>query len=148
MTQKSPVTVALLSLFTLGIYQLIWEVKTKGEMVNQGADIPTSWLIIVPFANIYWLWKWSAGVEKVTNGQLSGILAFVLMYLVGPVGAAIVQDSFNKSSGGTIPAMNQPNVGQMPMPQMGAPNPLSQSTLPQNPTPPVSTTQGPQPPIQ
>lgn len=147
MTQKNPITVALLTLVTFGIYGIVWEVKAKGEMVNQGADIPTSWLIIVPIANIYWLWKWSAGVEKVTGGQLSGVLAFVLMYLAGPIGAAIIQDSFNKSAGSAAPTMNQPNVGQMPMPPMGSPTATPISTIPQNPTPPVSN-QGPQTPIQ
>lgn len=135
MTQRSPVTVALLTLITFGIYGIYWEVTTKGEMVAQGADIPTAWLIIVPFANIYWLWKWSAGVEKVTNTQLSGVLAFVLMYLAGPIGAAIIQDSFNKSAGG---APAQPNVGQMPMPPMG---PASNPTPPTTPQPPIPPTQ-------
>jgi hypothetical protein len=147
MTQRSPVSVALLSLVTFGIYGIFWEVKSKGEMVNQGADIPTSWLIIVPFVNIYWLWKWSAGVEKVTNGQLSGVMTFVLMYLVGPVGAAIVQDSFNKSSAQPEQAMDQPNVVQAPISSINMPAVAPQDTMPQNPTPPVST-QGPQTPIQ
>ncbi len=62
-----------------------------------GADIPTAWLIIVPLVNIWWLWKYSEGVEKVTGGKLSGVLAFILLWVLGPIGGAIVQDSFNNN---------------------------------------------------
>jgi predicted ATP-grasp superfamily ATP-dependent carboligase len=35
------------------------------------------------------------GVEKVTNGKMSGVLALVLMLVLGLVGMAIIQDAFN-----------------------------------------------------
>ena len=101
MQQRSPLTVVLLTLVTFGIYGLYWEVKTKGEMNALGADIPTAWLIIVPIANYWWLWKYSQGVEKVTGGKLSGALVFIIMLLAGFIGIAIVQDSFNNI--GTTP---------------------------------------------
>ena len=96
MKQRSPIAVFLLPFITFGIYSLYWEVKTKGEMNNSGAQIPTAWLIIVPFVNIWWMWKYSEGVEKVTNEKLSGVIAFILMLLLGNIGQAIIQDSFNK----------------------------------------------------
>ena len=43
----------------------------------------------------YWLWKFSKGVEEYTNKELSSILVFVLMWLVGIIGAAILQNKFN-----------------------------------------------------
>jgi len=51
---------------TLGIYGLVWYVKTKEEMNAKGAEIPSAWLLIVPIANIIWMWKYSVGVEKLT----------------------------------------------------------------------------------
>jgi len=45
--------VIVLSLLTLGIYVLVWFVKTKREMNTKGAEIPTAWLIIIPIINIY-----------------------------------------------------------------------------------------------
>lgn len=104
MKKRNPLAVALLPFVTFGIYGLYWEVKTKGEMNALGATIPTAWLIIVPFVNIWWLWKYSEGVEKVTSGKLSGVLAFVLMLLLGSIGAAIVQDSFNNNLAASTPA--------------------------------------------
>ena len=58
MKTRSVAGVIILSIVTLGIYPIIWHVRTKNEMNATGADIPTAWLLIVPIANIYWLWKW------------------------------------------------------------------------------------------
>ncbi|HEY0483460.1 MAG TPA: DUF4234 domain-containing protein [Kofleriaceae bacterium] len=95
MTNRSVVLVILFSIITFGIYHIYWSVKTKDEMVSMGAQIPTGWLLIVPIANIYWLWKWSAGVEHVSRGKLSGPVTFLLMFLLGVIGTAIVQATFN-----------------------------------------------------
>jgi hypothetical protein len=102
MKHRSPAAVFFLPFVTFGIYSLVWQVKTKHEMESLGAEIPTSWLLIVPIANYYWLWKYCAGVEKVTGGKQSQVLAFVLMFLLGMIGHAIVQVDFNKVAAGTI----------------------------------------------
>ena len=83
----------------MGIYAIVWFVKTKNEMVQQGADIPTAWLLIVPIASIYWMWKWAGGVEHVTRSKFSQAIAFILVFLLGIIGMAIVQDALNKASG-------------------------------------------------
>jgi hypothetical protein len=97
MRNRSIAGVIILTIVTFGIYGLYWRVSTKGEMVALGADIPTAWLIIVPIANLWWLWKWCVGVEKVTNGKLSGPVAFLLGFLHF-IGIAIIQDALNKSA--------------------------------------------------
>ncbi len=101
MPERSVAFVIVVSLITCGIYALIWFVKTKREMVAMGADIPTAWLIIVPFANIYWMWKWSGGVELVTEplprGRLNQPIAFLLIFVLDIIGMAIIQDAFNKA---------------------------------------------------
>ncbi|MCA9332867.1 DUF4234 domain-containing protein [Candidatus Saccharibacteria bacterium] len=104
MKNRSPIAVALLPFVTFGIYALYWEVKTKGEMNELGADIPTAWLIIIPFVNIWWMWKYCEGVEKVTGGKLSGVLAFVLLFLLSVIGAAIIQNEFNNVSSQPVAA--------------------------------------------
>jgi hypothetical protein len=90
-----------LSLVTFGIYTLVWVVKTKGAMVAQGADIPTSWFLIIPIANILYMWKWAGGVERVTNGASSQATTFVLITFLSIIGFAIVQNQFNKGVTGT-----------------------------------------------
>ena len=98
MEYRSPVMVFFVSLITFGIYGLVWYVKTKNEMNAKGAQIPTAWLIIIPIANIYWLWRYAQGVEFVTSKEMSAATAFILMFLLGIIGMAIVQSKFNSVS--------------------------------------------------
>jgi len=104
MQKRSVLGVIVLTLVTLGIYSLVWHVKTKTEMVRQGADIPTAWLLIIPFANIYWLWKFAGGVEYVTRGKLSQVVAFLVSWLLSIIGMAIVQDSLNTAIDAGLPS--------------------------------------------
>lgn len=97
MKRRGPVAVIFLSFVTFGIYAIVWWVKTKGEMNSQGAEIPTAWWLIVPFLNIYWMWLYSGGVGVVTKDKISQVLAFILLFLVGPIGMGIIQDAFNKT---------------------------------------------------
>ena len=111
MQNRSVASVIILTLVTFGIYGLVWAVKTKNEMNAQGADIPTAWLLIVPIASLWWLWKYSAGVEHVTKGKMSAIMTLVLFWLIGIVGMAIVQHEFNQLNGAAPVAS-----GDAPMP--------------------------------
>ncbi len=96
MTNRHPALVVVLSLCTCGFYFIYWFVSTKTEMNRLGADIPTAWLLIIPFANIYWVWRWSQGVEKVTKGALSAVSALLLSWLLSFIGGAIIQSYFNR----------------------------------------------------
>ena len=107
MTKRSVAAVIILSIITFGIYALVWLVKTKGEMVKAGADIPTSWLLIVPIASIYYTWKWAGGVEHVTGGKFSQVIAFILLFVLGVIGMAIIQAELNKAVDRGVP-------GQLP----------------------------------
>lgn len=99
MTNRSPIMVILLSILTLGIYVIIWLVKTKREMVALGAEIPTSWLLIVPIANLIYLYKYFMGVEFVTKGEKQGMMLFLIWILgLAPVSMYIAQEAFNKVS--------------------------------------------------
>ena len=98
MEHRSPIMVFFVSLITFGIYGLVWYVKTKNEMNAKGAQIPTAWLLIIPIANIYWLWKYSQGVELVTNKGMSAGVAFILIFFLAVIGMAIIQSKFNALS--------------------------------------------------
>lgn len=96
MRYRNPLASILLSIITLGIYSLVWLVSTKNQMNTKGAQIPTAWLLIIPFANIYWYWKFSEGVELVTNEKMGTGVAFLLMWFLGIIGMAIIQSELNK----------------------------------------------------
>ncbi|MBA2279440.1 DUF4234 domain-containing protein [Candidatus Saccharibacteria bacterium] len=118
MKNRSPVAVLLLPFVTFGIYSIYWAVSTKGEMNKLGATIPTAWLLIIPFVNIWWLWKHSEGAEHVTQGKMSAVLAFILQFLLGMIGQAIIQDSFNKVSEqpAVVAAPSEPTAPTTPAP--------------------------------
>lgn len=107
MTKRSVASVIILTLVTFGIYGLVWMVKTKNEMVKAGADIPTAWLLIVPIASIYWMWKFAGGVEHVTQGKQSQAISFIMMFVLGLIGMAIIQSALNQAIDRGVP-------GQLP----------------------------------
>jgi hypothetical protein len=96
MTKRTPVAVLLLPLVTLSIYWLYWLVQTKTEMNSSGADIPTAWLLVIPFAGFWWEWKFGEGVDRVTHGRMSAGVAFLLLFFLGNIGAMIIQSELNK----------------------------------------------------
>jgi Domain of unknown function (DUF4234) len=101
MKQRSPFSVVVLTLITLGIYSIVWFVQTRREMVARGADIPSAWLMIVPIVNLYWIWKWSEGVERITSNKMSQAMAFLLVCALnvvglGILGMALVQKQLNQ----------------------------------------------------
>ena len=102
MKRRSPAAPLLLPFITVGIYSLVWLVKTKNEMNAFVTRIPTAWLLIVPIANFVWYWKYAKGVNEFTAGGTSAGGAFWLLVLLGPIGAAIIQNSFNTKLGVTV----------------------------------------------
>lgn len=132
MKQRSPVAVILLPFVTFGIYSIYWLVSTKIEMTKLGAKIPTAWLIIVPLANIWWYWKYSEGVDSITNSKISNVMAFILLLLLGFIGQAIIQDSFNNVSASTVANGSENPVS--PVAPVTANTTEDQNTAPQNPT--------------
>jgi membrane protein YdbS with pleckstrin-like domain len=146
MENRSLGKVFILTIITFGFYGLYWHVKTKGEMNARGAAIPTAWLLIVPFINIWWLWKYADGVEMVTDRKLSTAVGFLILWLLGIIGMVIVQDAFNKVG----PAVANANLGGPVIPTSPASVPpiavlpTATSPTPDSPTPDSST---PQPPV-
>ena len=96
MQHRDPIMVFFLSLITFGIYTLVWYVKTKNEMNAKGTNIPTAWLIIIPLINYFWLWKFCEGVGVVTKKEMGAGVAFLLVFFLGVIGMAIIQDKLNK----------------------------------------------------
>ena len=80
------------------IYMVYWLVQTKAELKARGADeIPSSWLIIVPVANIYYIYKYAEGAEKVTKGKVSLILVLIIFIMAVPsIIMPICQSQYNK----------------------------------------------------
>lgn len=95
LSRRSPAAVFLLPFVTFGIYALYWLVRTKTELNAAGAKIPTAILLIVPIANLYWLWKFGEGVDYVTDRRMSTGVAFLLVLFLDIIGSAIIQSQLN-----------------------------------------------------
>lgn len=91
--------VYLFSFITLGIYAVYWMVSTKNEINSRGAKIPTGWLLIVPIANIYWVYKYCEGFAVNIKKDDNTLLWFIVYILVGIIMPAIVQSELNKIAG-------------------------------------------------
>lgn len=98
--RRNPAFVLIMSLITLGIYAIYWTVKTKGEINSLGADIPTAFLIIVPFANFYFWYKYCEGFSTYVKKDNNGILWFILHIFIGFVTMIIFQVELNKLAEG------------------------------------------------
>lgn len=98
MTERPPGLVLLLGLLSFGIYLIVWMVKSKEEMANLGADVPTCWLMLIPLVNIFWVWKFYGGVRYVTGGKTRHALLFVIAVIpvVGLFAPSIVQHTYNE----------------------------------------------------
>ena len=71
-------------------------------MNKLGAQIPTAWFLIIPIVNIWWLWKYSEGVDQVTKEKLSTPITFLLAMLLGTIGYAVIQHEFNNLGEATV----------------------------------------------
>jgi len=86
----------LFSMITFGIYWIYWTVSTKNEMNKLGAKIPTAWLLIVPIANIYWIYKYTEGFVGQVKKDNNTTLWFILFFFFGIIMPIIVQKELNK----------------------------------------------------
>lgn len=110
MQKRSVAAVIILTFLTLGIYALVWTVKTKNEMVRLGANIPTAWCLIFFPTAIWFQWKYAGGVEHVTRGKQTQVISFILIFLLGFIGMAIIQAEFNKVGDGAAGQLPQARV--------------------------------------
>jgi hypothetical protein len=90
----------LLTAVTFGLYPLFWFARTKDEMNRLGADVPGAWMLFIPLANLFFLWKYAAGAEHVTGGDTSQVGAFALLLVLGPIGMMMLQAKYNATGGG------------------------------------------------
>ena len=93
--ERNILLVYILSFLTLGIYFLYWLYKTKNELNELGANIPSFILYFIPIANIYWLYKYTEGWAHVTKKD-NVILYFILFLFVGIIMPYLVQRDLNE----------------------------------------------------
>jgi len=95
-SKRNIILVYVIGFITFGIYFIYWLIKTKGEINSLGATIPTSWLLAIPIANIYRMYRYCEGFSVNLKRDINTILWFLVYILVAPVMPALVQSELNK----------------------------------------------------
>lgn len=133
MKNRNLIFVTVMSLVTLGIYDLYWAFSTRNELVKKGHKVPSPMIFLYPIIaallsvlilvvlydspngqdamgvlgtvlvilmlvsalafipiGIYWLWRYSQAVGKVTKGKLSAEVSMVIALVTGVVGFAFI----------------------------------------------------------
>jgi hypothetical protein len=93
--ERNILLVYILSFITLGIYYLYWLYKTKNELNELGANIPSFILYFIPIVNIYWLYRYTEGWAHVTKKD-NAVIYFILFLLVGIIKPYLVQRDLNE----------------------------------------------------
>lgn len=86
----------ILFIVTFGLYFFYWAVKTKNELNAMGGEIPTALLMIIPFANFYFWYRYAQAFCKYVTRSNDELAYFALLAFVPFVGMFIVQDKLNK----------------------------------------------------
>ncbi len=69
-----------------------WTVTQPIEMMKaKGIQLPTTWPYFAPFRCYTWLWKFSKGIEAVTEGRMGARRVFVAVFLLGIIGFVIIR---------------------------------------------------------
>jgi hypothetical protein len=106
MTNRSILTVILLSIFTCGIYQIYWMYVTTEELnANDPTEPLTNYILAIILSlvtcGIYgfiWNYKFYKKVDAVAMTD-DCLLSYLLSLFVSPlIGMGIAQNSFNKLS--------------------------------------------------
>jgi OPA family glycerol-3-phosphate transporter-like MFS transporter len=91
-----PFTVFYLSILTFGVFQLAWFIQTKAKLNRSGANLPPTWMVLIPVVNLSWLWRFAQAVSATTNGVHSAAGTFLLLTFLGPLGTAITHQRLHR----------------------------------------------------
>lgn len=100
LTRRSIGQMILLMVVTLGIYTIYWLCVTKQELNKNRAQIPTFFLFFIPFANVYFLYKFAEAFCAIVLKDKAQVVAlFVLLVCLFPVAELILQSQMNRRKG-------------------------------------------------
>lgn len=107
---KNVFLVYLFTIISFGVYSVVWYVKSKRDMNSLGAEIPTSWLLVVPVANFYWVYKYCEGFSCHLKKDNNTALWFCISLFVGFLMPYFVQSALNEHA--TEPAAEIPQPSE------------------------------------
>lgn len=80
--------------FGLGAIGRMWEwavVEPIEDMKDKGVHLPTDWRYFAPLRCYGWLWKFSKGIEAITEGGMGRRRVFVAVSILGIIGFVVIR---------------------------------------------------------
>jgi len=77
-----------------GAFGRLWEwcvVKPIEEMKAKGIQLPTTWPYFAPIGSYVWLWKFSKGIEAITDRRIRAAGVFAAVFFLGIIGLVIIK---------------------------------------------------------
>lgn len=65
-------------------------------MNRLGAEIPTGFLLIIPIANLYWMYKYTDALGEYVKKDGNGIMYFIVSIFLPIIIPAIAQSGINE----------------------------------------------------
>jgi len=78
----------------VGAVGRMWEwavVKPIEEIKAKGIQLPTTWPYFAPIGSYVWLWKFSKGIEAVTERRMRAAGVFAAVFFLGIIGFVIIR---------------------------------------------------------
>jgi hypothetical protein len=76
-----------------------WEwcvVKPIEKMKAKGVQLPTTWPYFAPFGSYGWLWKFSKGIEAITDRRIRAVGVFASVFFLGIIGFVIIRYTIHR----------------------------------------------------
>jgi hypothetical protein len=118
--ERNIALVYLLGFITFGIYAIYWYIKTKDDMNEMGAKVPTGILLFIPLVQLFWLYKYAEAYATVLKKDNNTVLWALLFIFVGFITPFMVQSELNKLAGGMQGGINSAQPAQPVQPQQPA----------------------------
>jgi hypothetical protein len=94
--ERNPLMVIILMMCTFGIYGLYWIFVTSKELVEEGAELPPLWYIIIPILNLYYMYKYLEEWHKLVKYEQDFMMVVVIAIVFSPIVIYWVQTELNK----------------------------------------------------
>ena len=77
-----------------GAFGGLWDwciTQPMEQMKVKGIQLPTTWRYFAPFGSYGWLWKFSKGIEAITDRRIRAAGVFASVFFLGFLGFVIIQ---------------------------------------------------------
>ena len=82
-----------------GTFGRLWDwcvIQPIEQMKVKGIQLPTTWRYFAPFGSYGWLWKFSKGIEAITDRRIRAAGVFASVFFLGIIGFIIIRYTIHR----------------------------------------------------